>query len=128
VVLGDRFAREVGGDGVFGIDGKDGHGSTKHRGVSLATVQKAIKTGRITTTTDGQVFSVQADATWETWMRSGESNVDSAGDFQVRTVTLWTVPSSVRVMVPAVSGRPSSSTAMSGAAQRCTVISYCVER
>ncbi|MBI4910969.1 MAG: hypothetical protein HY820_45585 [Acidobacteria bacterium] len=37
----------------------------KHRGVSLAAVQKAIKAGRIRTTADGKIDAAQADADWE---------------------------------------------------------------
>ena len=37
----------------------------KHRGVSLTAIQKAIKSGRITTTPDGKIDPAQADADWE---------------------------------------------------------------
>ncbi|MCC6366347.1 MAG: hypothetical protein IT165_22750 [Bryobacterales bacterium] len=37
----------------------------KHRGVSLAAVQKAIKAGRIRTAADGKIDVAQADADWE---------------------------------------------------------------
>lgn len=37
----------------------------KHRGVSLAAVQKAIKAGRIRTAADGKIDAAQADADWE---------------------------------------------------------------
>ncbi|MCL4796494.1 MAG: hypothetical protein KJZ84_18160 [Bryobacteraceae bacterium] len=47
-------------------------GYAKHRGVSLSAVQKAIKSGRIVTTGDGQIDSVQADATWEKRTRPGQ--------------------------------------------------------
>jgi len=56
-------------------------GYAKHRGVSLAAVQKAIKSGRIVTTADGQIDSAQADATWETRTRPGQKRADA-----VRTV------------------------------------------
>lgn len=56
-------------------------GYAKHRGVSLAAVQKAIKAGRVTTTADGQIDSVQADATWETRTRPGQKRAAA-----VRTV------------------------------------------
>ncbi|GIU75803.1 MAG: hypothetical protein KatS3mg004_2890 [Bryobacteraceae bacterium] len=36
----------------------------KHRGVSLAAVQKAIHSGRITPTADGLIDSDRADAEW----------------------------------------------------------------
>ena len=36
----------------------------KHRGVSLSAVQKAIRSGRISTTADGAVDSEQADSEW----------------------------------------------------------------
>ena len=36
----------------------------KHRGCAMSAVQKAISTGRITTTTDGRIDPVQADAEW----------------------------------------------------------------
>lgn len=36
----------------------------KHRGVRLPAVQKAIRAGRITTTPDGKLDPVQADAEW----------------------------------------------------------------
>lgn len=44
-------------------------------------------------------------------------------DQENRTVTLWTPPSSVRVMKPAASGWPSSSMAGADDSERCTVIS-----
>ena len=37
----------------------------KHRGVSIAAVQKAIRAGRITTTTDGKIDPAQGDEEWE---------------------------------------------------------------
>jgi hypothetical protein len=37
----------------------------KHRGVSLAAVQKAIKAGRIRTAADGKIDVEQADRDWE---------------------------------------------------------------
>jgi hypothetical protein len=37
----------------------------RHRGVSLAAVQKAIKLGRIRTTADGKIDVEQADRDWE---------------------------------------------------------------
>ena len=37
----------------------------KHRGVSLAAVQKAIKTGRIRADASGRIDAAQADAAWE---------------------------------------------------------------
>jgi hypothetical protein len=44
----------------------------KHRGVSLAAVQKAIKSGRIATTADGTIDSERADAQWATRTRPGQ--------------------------------------------------------
>jgi hypothetical protein len=38
---------------------------SKHRGVALSSVQKAIRTGRIRTLVDGNVDSEQTDAEWE---------------------------------------------------------------
>jgi hypothetical protein len=38
---------------------------SKHRGVALSSVQKAIRTGRIRTLVDGNLDSEQADAEWE---------------------------------------------------------------
>ena len=37
----------------------------RHRGVELSAVQKAIKTGRISTQPDGRIDSEQADVEWE---------------------------------------------------------------
>ena len=37
----------------------------RHRGVSLKAVQKAIQSGRITTTPDGKIDTEKADAQWE---------------------------------------------------------------
>ena len=37
----------------------------KHRGVAMSAVQKAIRTGRITTTTDGKIDPAQGDAEWK---------------------------------------------------------------
>jgi hypothetical protein len=37
----------------------------RHRGVSLAAVQKAIQTGRIQTTAEGRIDVAQADQEWE---------------------------------------------------------------
>jgi pyruvate/2-oxoglutarate dehydrogenase complex dihydrolipoamide acyltransferase (E2) component len=37
----------------------------RHRGVELSAVQKAIKTGRISTQQDGRIDSEQADVEWE---------------------------------------------------------------
>jgi len=36
----------------------------KHRGCAMSAVQKAIQSGRITTTADGRIDPVQADAEW----------------------------------------------------------------
>jgi len=44
----------------------------KHRGVSLAAVQKAIRSGRIATTSDGMIDSDQADAEWKAKTRPGQ--------------------------------------------------------
>jgi len=47
----------------------------KHRGVTLRAVQKAIQSGRIRTTPEGQIDPAQADADWErnTGPRAGAS-------------------------------------------------------
>ena len=44
----------------------------KHRGVSLAAVQKAIRSGRIATTADGAIDSERADADWSAKTRPGQ--------------------------------------------------------
>ncbi|MBE0656817.1 MAG: hypothetical protein IH602_03950 [Bryobacteraceae bacterium] len=44
----------------------------KHRGVSLAAVQKAIKSGRIATTADGSIDSERANADWSAKTRPGQ--------------------------------------------------------
>ncbi len=44
----------------------------KHRGVSLAAVQKAIHSGRITPTSDGLIDSDRADAEWNAKTRPGQ--------------------------------------------------------
>jgi hypothetical protein len=44
----------------------------KHRGVSLAAVQKAIRSGRIATTADGSIDSERADADWSAKTRPGQ--------------------------------------------------------
>ena len=44
----------------------------KHRGVSLAAVQKAIHSGRITPNTDGLIDSERADAEWNAKTRPGQ--------------------------------------------------------
>jgi len=44
----------------------------KHRGVSLAAVQKAIHSGRITPTADGLIDSDRADAEWNAKTRPGQ--------------------------------------------------------
>lgn len=44
----------------------------KHRGVSLAAVQKAIKSGRIATTADGSIDSDRADSDWSAKTRPGQ--------------------------------------------------------
>jgi hypothetical protein len=60
----------------------------RHRGVSLAAVQKAIKTNRIVTLPDGQVESEAADLDWErnttvyapaVTGRAGQEEDDGAG-------------------------------------------------
>lgn len=47
-------------------------GYAKHRGVSLAAVQKAIRSGRITTNADGKLDSERADAEWHSKTRPGQ--------------------------------------------------------
>ncbi len=44
----------------------------KHRGVSLAAVQKAIHSGRIATTAEGMIDSERADAEWKAKTRPGQ--------------------------------------------------------
>jgi pyruvate/2-oxoglutarate dehydrogenase complex dihydrolipoamide acyltransferase (E2) component len=44
----------------------------KHRGVSLAAVQKAIHSGRITANADGLIDSDRADAEWAAKTRPGQ--------------------------------------------------------
>ncbi len=44
----------------------------KHRGVSLAAVQKAIHSGRIAPTADGLIDSERADAEWTAKTRPGQ--------------------------------------------------------
>jgi len=44
----------------------------KHRGVSLAAVQKAVHSGRITPTADGLIDSDRADAEWNAKTRPGQ--------------------------------------------------------
>ena len=44
----------------------------KHRGVSLTAVQKAIHSGRISTTADGKIDSDRADTEWKAKTRPGQ--------------------------------------------------------
>ncbi len=50
----------------------------KHRGVSLAAVQKAIRSGRIATNGDGLIDSDRADAEWNAKTRPGQRRAKSA--------------------------------------------------
>jgi pyruvate/2-oxoglutarate dehydrogenase complex dihydrolipoamide acyltransferase (E2) component len=50
----------------------------KHRGVSLAAVQKAIHSGRITPTADGLIDSDRADAEWSAKTRPGQRRARAA--------------------------------------------------
>jgi pyruvate/2-oxoglutarate dehydrogenase complex dihydrolipoamide acyltransferase (E2) component len=50
----------------------------KHRGVSLAAVQKAIHSGRITPTADGLIDSDRADAEWNAKTRPGQRQPKAA--------------------------------------------------
>lgn len=50
----------------------------KHRGVSLAAVQKAIHSGRITPTSDGLIDSERADAEWSAKTRPGQRRAKQA--------------------------------------------------
>jgi hypothetical protein len=50
----------------------------KHRGVSLAAVQKAIHSGRITPNADGLIDSDRADAEWAAKTRPGQRRTRSA--------------------------------------------------
>lgn len=47
----------------------------KHRGVSLAAVQKAIRSGRIATNADGMIDSDRADTEWNAKTRPGQRRV-----------------------------------------------------
>ena len=47
-------------------------GYARHRGVSLAAVQKAIRSGRIATNADGMLDSDRADAEWNAKTRPGQ--------------------------------------------------------
>jgi hypothetical protein len=44
----------------------------RHRGVSLAAVQKALHSGRISATTDGMIDSDRTDAEWKAKTRPGQ--------------------------------------------------------
>ena len=50
----------------------------KHRGVSLTAVQKAIRSGRIATTSEGLVDSDRADAEWTAKTRPGQRRAKQA--------------------------------------------------
>jgi pyruvate/2-oxoglutarate dehydrogenase complex dihydrolipoamide acyltransferase (E2) component len=50
----------------------------KHRGVSLAAVQKAIQSGRITPNADGRIDSERADAEWGAKTRPGQRGAREA--------------------------------------------------
>ncbi len=50
----------------------------KHRGVSLAAVEKAIQSGRITPTADGLIDSDRADAEWSAKTRPGQRRPKAA--------------------------------------------------
>ncbi|MGC8884876.1 MAG: hypothetical protein ACP5UT_18825, partial [Bryobacteraceae bacterium] len=50
----------------------------KHRGVSLAAVQKAVHSGRITPTADGLIDSDRADAEWSAKTRPGQQRPKAA--------------------------------------------------
>lgn len=50
----------------------------KHRGVSLAAVQKAIHSGRITPNADGLIDSDRADAEWNAKTRPGQRHTRPA--------------------------------------------------
>ena len=50
----------------------------KHRGVSLAAVQKAIRSGRIETTPTGMIDSDRADAEWTAKTRPGQRRAKAA--------------------------------------------------
>jgi pyruvate/2-oxoglutarate dehydrogenase complex dihydrolipoamide acyltransferase (E2) component len=50
----------------------------KHRGVSLAAVQKAIHSGRITPNADGLIDSERADAEWSAKTRPGQRRAQPA--------------------------------------------------
>jgi hypothetical protein len=48
----------------------------RHRGVSLAAVQKALRSGRISTTAEGMIDSDQADGEWDAKTRPGQRQPD----------------------------------------------------
>ena len=50
----------------------------RHRGVSLAAVQKAIHSGRITPNADGLIDSERADAEWSAKTRPGQRRTQPA--------------------------------------------------
>jgi hypothetical protein len=50
----------------------------KHRGVSLTAVQKAIRSGRIATTSEGMLDSDRADAEWTAKTRPGQRRAKQA--------------------------------------------------
>jgi hypothetical protein len=50
----------------------------KHRGVSLTAVQKAIHSGRISTTADGKIDSDRADTEWKAKTRPGQRRAPRA--------------------------------------------------
>ncbi|OYT68678.1 MAG: hypothetical protein CFK52_14560, partial [Chloracidobacterium sp. CP2_5A] len=50
----------------------------KHRGVSLAAVQKAVHSGRITPNADGLIDSDRADAEWNAKTRPGQRRAKAA--------------------------------------------------
>jgi len=50
----------------------------RHRGVSLAAVQKAIRSGRISRNADGLIDSERADAEWNAKTRPGQSRAPLA--------------------------------------------------
>jgi len=50
----------------------------KHRGVSLAAVQKAVHSGRITPNADGLIESDRADAEWNAKTRPGQRRARTA--------------------------------------------------
>jgi len=57
----------------------------KHRGVVMSAVQKAIQSGRITTTPDGKIDSDRADAEWKAKTRQQQQRRPAGARVPART-------------------------------------------